>query len=194
MDDCDFTFKILIIGEPSVGKTAIMERFCDGVFHEDLISTIGVDFNTKVVTVGNTRIKLQLWDTAGQERFKNVTTSYYRGTQGCLVVYDVTKKESFEKVTHWIKEYETEQEISYIIVVGNKIDLDDEVVVDEQEALAFAKQQNYKAALCSAKTGQNVDQIFQMLAQGIFENKAIMDNLPKKNTINVVKPADDKCC
>ena len=94
----DYTFKILIIGEPSVGKTAIMERYCEDKFHEELISTIGVDFNSKIERVDNTTIKLQLWDTAGQERFRNVTSSYYKGTQGCLVVYDVTDKQSFEKV------------------------------------------------------------------------------------------------
>ena len=89
----DFTFKILIIGESSVGKTAIMERYCEDKFHDELITTIGVDFNSKIERVNNSTVKLQLWDTAGQERFRNVTSSYYKGTQGCLVVYDVTNRE-----------------------------------------------------------------------------------------------------
>ena len=98
----DFTFKILIIGESAVGKTAILKRYCDDEFHEEMISTIGVDFKSKIVTYENKTIKLQLWDTAGQERFRNITSSYYRGTQGCLIVYDVTKRGSFEMVCSFL--------------------------------------------------------------------------------------------
>ena len=96
----DYSFKILIIGESAVGKTAILERYCEDEFHDDLISTIGVDFKSRLVTLQDKTIKLQLWDTAGQERFRNITSSYYRGTHGCLVVYDVTDVNSFEKVAH----------------------------------------------------------------------------------------------
>ena len=93
-----YTFKILVIGESSVGKTAIMERFCENQFKGDYMSTIGMDFNTKTLAVDGTNLKLKIWDTAGQERFRNVTTSYYRGTQGCLVVYDVNNRHTFELV------------------------------------------------------------------------------------------------
>ena len=99
MDDfADYTFKILIIGETSVGKTAIMERYCQDKFNNELLSTIGVDFNTKIEQVEDKMIKLQIWDTAGSEKLHTFTTSYYRGTQGCLIVYDVTNRDSFEKV------------------------------------------------------------------------------------------------
>lgn len=91
-------FKILVIGESSVGKTAMMGRFCDNTFKGEYLSTIGMDFNTKTITIDGQQVKLKIWDTAGQERFRNVTTSYYRGTQGCLVVYDVTNLGTFEMV------------------------------------------------------------------------------------------------
>ena len=94
----DHLFKILIIGESGVGKTAIMQRFCENTFEPVYISTVGVDFKPKVIKVNNKTVKMQLWDTAGQDRFRNITASYYRGTQGVLIVYDVSDKTSFDKV------------------------------------------------------------------------------------------------
>ena len=96
----DYIFKILVIGESGVGKTAILERYCENVFNESLLSTVGVDFKAKFLTVDGKTTKLQLWDTAGQEKFRNITSSYYRGTHGCIVAYDVTDVNTFEKVFH----------------------------------------------------------------------------------------------
>ncbi|EDR21539.1 hypothetical protein, conserved [Entamoeba dispar SAW760] len=191
-DAADYTFKVLIIGEPSVGKTAIMERYCEDKFHDELISTIGVDFNSKLVKVGDLTIKLQLWDTAGQERFRNVTSSYYKGTQGCLVVYDVSDIESFNKITHWVQEYQNEQEIAFIIIVGNKIDLPSKVTNEQAEAAA--KEKGYQHMRCSAKTGEGVNEIFETLAKGIYNNKEIMANIPKKNNITIVSPEKQSGC
>ncbi|KAL7718391.1 Sphingomyelin phosphodiesterase [Entamoeba marina] len=192
-DTADYTFKVLIIGEPSVGKTAMMERYCENIFHEELISTIGVDFNSKLIKLDDLTVKLQLWDTAGQERFRNVTSSYYRGTQGCLVVYDVSDEESFERITHWVQEYQNEQEIAFIIIVGNKTDLPPKITNEMAEEAA--KKTGYLQMRCSAKTGDGINQIFETLAKGIYNNKEIMANLPKKSGITVVDPKKSgPCC
>jgi|EP01047_Picozoa_sp_COSAG01_P042073 Ras-related protein Rab-1A len=102
----DHLFKILLIGDSGVGKTCLMFRFSDSKFQESYISTIGVDFKMRTVELGGKKIRLQIWDTAGQERFRTITSSYYRGANGIIVVYDVTEADSFENVKHWLSEIE----------------------------------------------------------------------------------------
>ncbi|ELP88830.1 hypothetical protein EIN_368780 [Entamoeba invadens IP1] len=192
-----YTFKVLVIGESSVGKTAMMERFCENQFKGDYMSTIGMDFNTKTVTVNGTTCKLKIWDTAGQERFRNVTTSYYRGTQGCLVVYDVCNRGTFEMLDYWIDEYKREQPESEIIIVGNKTDNINERTVTDQQAEQFSKPKGYKSMTCSALNGNNVKEVFEALTTLILQNKTLMDNLPDSTDDGVgVNPEGDKkkCC
>ena len=93
-----YVFKILMIGESCVGKSSLVERYCENTFTGELTTTIGIDFQFKIITVAGVKIKLQIWDTAGQEKFHNVTSSYYRGSQGCMVVYDVSEPKTFDKV------------------------------------------------------------------------------------------------
>ena len=102
----DYLFKLLLIGNSSVGKSSLLVRFVDDVWEENFVPTIGVDFKLKTLDVNGKKVKLQIWDTAGQERFKNITASYYRGGNGVLVVYDITDRDSFTNLTSWLIEIE----------------------------------------------------------------------------------------
>ena len=99
----DHLFKLLLIGDSGVGKTCILFRFSDDAFNTTFISTIGIDFKIKTIDIGGKRVKLQIWDTAGQERFHTITTSYYRGANGIMLVYDITNPKSFDNITKWLK-------------------------------------------------------------------------------------------
>uniref|UniRef100_A0A915LLN5 Ras-related protein Rab-35 n=1 Tax=Meloidogyne javanica TaxID=6303 RepID=A0A915LLN5_MELJA len=129
--DYDFLFKLLIIGDSGVGKSSLLLRFSDNTFSANYITTIGVDFKIRTITVKGYKVKLQIWDTAGQERFRTITSTYYRGTHGVVVVYDVTTQDSFANVKRWLHEIETNCENVQRILVGNKLDEPTRRVVSE---------------------------------------------------------------
>jgi len=127
--DFDFLYKLLIIGDSGVGKSCLLLRFADDIFTDSFISTIGVDFKIKTIDIDGAKVKLQIWDTAGQERFRTITSSYYRGAHGIIVVYDVTEQKSFANITKWLKEIETfAGPAVQKVLVGNKSDLANEHV------------------------------------------------------------------
>src|SRR6056300_541618 len=141
-----------MIGDAAVGKSSMLIRFTDDAFDEHIQSTIGVDFKVKHLELNNKRIKLTVWDTAGQERFRTLTSSYYRGAQGVVFVYDIASKESFESVEKvWQKEVDLYSTIpdAIKIVVGNKIDKEDERKVTKDEAIAFARRNGCLFLECS---------------------------------------------
>ncbi|XP_051555666.1 ras-related protein Rab-18-B isoform X2 [Myxocyprinus asiaticus] len=139
-DDVLTTLKILIIGESGVGKSSLLLRFTDDTFDPELAATIGVDFKVKTIAIDGNRAKLAIWDTAGQERFRTLTPSYYRGAQGVILVYDVTKRDTFTKLENWLNELETYCTRNDLVkmLVGNKIDKDNREV-DRNEGLKFAR-------------------------------------------------------
>ncbi|XVF75635.1 hypothetical protein PTKIN_Ptkin13bG0203000 [Pterospermum kingtungense] len=161
----DYSFKILLIGDSGVGKSSLLVTFISNFVH-DLSPTIGVDFKIKMVTVGGKRLKLTIWDTAGQERFGTLTTSYYRGAHGIILVYDVTRRETFTNLSEiWAKEvelYSTYPECIKILV-GNKVDKDSERAVTREEGMALAQEHKCSFLECSAKTRENVRQCFKDL-------------------------------
>ncbi|KAJ1418926.1 Small GTPase superfamily [Sesbania bispinosa] len=162
----DLSFKILLIGDSGVGKSSLLVSFISSSV-EDLSPTIGVDFKIKMLTVGGKKLKLTIWDTAGQERFRTLTSSYYRGAQGIILVYDVTRRETFTNLSEvWSKElelYSTNQDCVKMLV-GNKVDRDSERAVSREEGLALAKELGCLLLECSAKTRENVEQCFEELA------------------------------
>ncbi|MBA0776672.1 hypothetical protein Gotri_011637 [Gossypium trilobum] len=162
----DLSFKILLIGDSGVGKSSLLVSFISASA-EDLAPTIGVDFKIKLLTVGGKRLKLTIWDTAGQERFRTLTSSYYRGAQGIILVYDVTRRETFTNLSDvWAKEvelYSTNQDCVKMLV-GNKVDRDSERAVTREEGVALAKELGSMFLECSAKTRENVEQCFEELA------------------------------
>jgi len=172
--DYDFLFKILIVGESGVGKSCLLLRFSDDTFTESFISTIGVDFKIKRVTMndknGNPKnLKLQIWDTAGQDRFRTITTSYYRGAHGIILTYDVTDPNSFLKIRSWLEEIkEHAPSHTVVMLIGNKADKTEKRAVDQKEAQALADKLGLKYNETSAKTGTGVTEVFTNLTEEIL--------------------------
>ncbi|CAB9500135.1 Ras-related protein Rab [Seminavis robusta] len=174
----DYLFKVLIIGDASVGKSSMLLRFTDDSFDEHIQSTIGVDFKVKHMDVSGKRIKLTIWDTAGQERFRTLTSSYYRGAHGVVLVYDVTRTDSFENLEQWLKEVQLYSpnggENVVKLLVGNKIDL--ERTVPREQAEAWARSQGMLFLEASAKTKLGIRQVFMEVVQKIVENPELLAN------------------
>ena len=172
----DHLVKILLVGDSGVGKPSLLARFISDSFDEQG-PTVGVDFKLKHVDVDGTRLKLTVWDTAGQERFRTLTSSYYRGAHGVVFVYDVTSRESFENAREtWRKEVEMYGTIanSVKIVIGNKIDREDERTVARKEGVAFAKEYGCLFLECSAKTKVRVAEAFDELVKGILDAPGLL--------------------
>ncbi|XP_033748093.1 ras-related protein Rab-35-like [Pecten maximus] len=156
----DHLFKLLIIGDSGVGKSSLLLRFSDNTFSGTYITTIGVDFKIRTVDVNGEKVKLQIWDTAGQERFRTITSTYYRGTHGVIVVYDVSSGESFANVKRWLHEIDQNCDVVNRILVGNKDDDPDRKVVLTQDAQRFAEQMGIQLFETSAKENINVEEMF----------------------------------
>jgi small GTP-binding protein len=168
MSTYDFMFKLLIVGESGVGKTCMLLRFADNLFEEDFLSTIGVDFKVKEIVVDSKRVKLQIWDSAGQERFRNITSSYYRNCSGIIIVYDVTRRDSFDKVTDWISEVRRFVPTVPLIVVGNKCDREDRQV-PTADGQGLAEKQGLIFLETSAKANTNIEEAFQEMSKKLIE-------------------------
>lgn len=171
----DFLFKVIVVGDGAVGKTALSFRFDTGKFEQSYKMTIGADFFIKVVEVTDKhgvthRIKLQIWDTAGQERFGAIRPLYYRGANGGLLVYDVTNRKSFSNLErHWFTEvYQSCGRIP-LILLGNKADLEELRAISSEEGRARATARDLRFFETSAKTGQNVDAAFLNLGELLLE-------------------------
>ncbi|KAL6527518.1 Ras-related protein rabc1 [Orobanche gracilis] len=187
----DYLFKLLMIGDSAVGKSSLLLSFTSDMF-EDLSPTIGVDFKVKHVTVGGKKLKLAIWDTAGQERFRTLTSSYYRGAQGVIMVYDVTRRETFTNLSDiWAKEidlYSTNQDCIKMLV-GNKVDKESERVISKKEGIDFAREYGCLFIECSAKTRVNVEQCFEELVLKVrkanTKTKRVL--FPKFRTANILE-------
>lgn len=170
------TLKILIIGESGVGKSSLLLRFTDDTFDPEQSATIGVDFKVKTLTVDGNRAKLAIWDTAGQERFRTLTPSYYRGAQGCILVYDVCSRQSFQKLEDWLNELETFSTKHDLIkmLVGNKIDRERREVTRD-EGLKFARKHHMLFIEASAKTREGVQCAFEELVEKIIQTPGLWE-------------------
>ncbi|KAJ9524061.1 hypothetical protein QJQ45_022494 [Haematococcus lacustris] len=188
----DYLFKLLLIGDSGVGKSCLLLRFADDTYTESYISTIGVDFvsrdaldslglkKIRTVELDGKVIKLQIWDTAGQERFRTITSSYYRGAHGIIVVYDVTDQESFNNVKQWLNEIDRyANENVNKLLIGNKSDLTSKKVVDYQTAKAFADEIGIPFLETSAKNATNVEEAFMTMAAEI-KNRMASQPMPSR--------------
>lgn len=185
--DYDYLFKILIIGDSGVGKSALLVRYCDDTFNDTFISTIGVDFKIKTIEVDGKNIKLQIWDTAGQERFRTITSSYYRGSHGVILVYAVTDRASFSNVEKWVSEVDKYATTNVKkLLVGTKSDLANQRVVPTEEGEATAAKLKVPFIETSAKTSSNVEEAFLQMALEIKKDHTI--GVKKDgNTTNLLK-------
>jgi len=190
--DYDYLFKLVLIGDSGVGKSCLLLRFADDSFTDSYISTIGVDFRFRTVNIENKTVKLQIWDTAGQERFRTITSAYYRGAHGIIMVYDVTNYESFEHVEEWLNEVNRHASESTLkLLVGNKADLNDDKKVDTDEAKKFADGLSISFLETSAKNATNVEAAFLTMAKQLIEAKELIGNNPKtQGTGSVIVSGD----
>ncbi|GFW92887.1 ras-related protein Rab-18 [Trichonephila clavipes] len=179
MDDDSIltTLKILIIGESDVGKSSLLLRFTDDVFDPGLAATIGVDFKVKTVSVDGNKAKLAIWDTAGSERFRTLTPSYYRGAQGAILVYDVSNRQSFQKLDQWLYELETYSTRTNIVkmLVGNKIDKENRAV-SREEGMKYARKHSMLFIEASAKTCDGVQCAFEELVEKILQTPGLWES------------------
>ena len=166
----DRIFKLLLIGESNVGKTSIIVRYVDNDFQESGIATLGVDVKYKYVSLDNTKIRLAIWDTAGQERFRGLAKNYFRGAHGFILVYDITDKKSFVKLKGWMNDAKEKIEKDYkMIVVGNKKDCQKERQVEIDDLKEFAKKNEVSFLEVSAKTGEWIEQLFNIMVEELLE-------------------------
>mmetsp|Transcript_28542 Transcript_28542/g.50253 ORF Transcript_28542/g.50253 Transcript_28542/m.50253 type:complete len:206 (+) Transcript_28542:72-689(+) len=195
----DHLFKLVIIGDAGVGKSSLLLRFTEDNFSTNYISTIGVDFRFRTLNIKKKIVKLQIWDTAGQERFRTITSAYYRGADGVILVYDVTNRDSFGHVEDWLEQvnkYASEDTAK--LIVGNKADLIEDKKVNSEEALAMGEKHGIHVIETSAKTADNVDMAFNRLGEKLIETRG--DVAEKKRVEGRVKlkhvktGGSRKCC
>ncbi|XP_032090362.1 ras-related protein Rab-13 [Thamnophis elegans] len=165
----DHLFKLLLIGDSGVGKTCLIIRFSEDSFSGTYISTIGIDFKIRTVEVEGKRIKLQVWDTAGQERFKTITTAYYRGAMGIILVYDITDDKSFENIQNWMKSIKENASAGVErLLLGNKCDMEMKRKVSRDQAEKLCREHGIRFFETSAKSSLNVEEAFNTLARDIL--------------------------
>ncbi|PIN01160.1 GTPase Rab11/YPT3, small G protein superfamily [Handroanthus impetiginosus] len=165
----DYLFKIVLIGDSAVGKSNLLARFARDEFYPNSKSTIGVEFQTQKMEINGKEVKAQIWDTAGQERFRAVTSAYYRGAVGALLVYDISRRQTFESIGRWLNELQTHSDMNVVtILVGNKTDLKDAREVTTAEGKALAETQGLFFIETSALDSSNVAAAFQTVVREIY--------------------------
>ena len=196
----DIVYKVLLLGDSTVGKTCFLLRYCDKTFQDAHLSTIGLDYRVKTMTLKNNKnIKLQIWDTAGQDRFRAITKNYYKGANGIILIYDVTNLQTYENVKNWITQIREETNPNVVIyLAGNKIDIpEEERVVKTEEGKEIANEYKLQFKETSAKDGINVNEVFQELVEKIDEvNSKLEVSKPEPKNI-LYSPGKKKkgsCC
>ena len=195
----ELVYKVLLLGDSSVGKTCFLLRYCDKSFQEAHLSTIGLDYRLKSMTLQNDKnIKLQIWDTAGQDRFRAITKNYYKGANGIILIYDVTNKQSYENVKNWLTQIKEEANPNVIIyLAGNKIDVEeDQRVITTEDGQKIADEYKLPFKETSAKNGINVNEIFQELVEKIDETFSKLE-VPKGEQKNKLRTGGKRrkgCC
>ena len=199
-EEYDFIFKILLLGNSDVGKSSIILRYVDNSWSDTFVPTIGVDFKVKSLDVDNKSIKMQIWDTAGQERFRNVISSYFKGSHGILLIYDITNDDSFKNLDNWLSQIEEYANKNVLkILIGNKKDLEEERQVPTDKGQAFANSYGMQFIETSAKEDTNINEAFEILAKAMIkcntENKIGQEKTETKK-LNSGKDlkTKKKCC
>ncbi len=182
----DYQYKILILGDATVGKTSLLIRYIDNKFDEDSLSTLGVDVRYKYVTMNNKKIRLDIWDTAGQERFKNITKNYFKGANAIIFVFDVNKKKTIEKLKFWFDSSdENVSKETVKLIVGNKIDLEGSREVTFEQMKTYGQKYNMEVFEASAKTGFGIPEIFTYLVTTLMKNPKIGVVIPDDESSNI---------
>ena len=166
-----YIIKILTLGDTMVGKSSIVLRFSEDKFDDNQFATIGIDFKTKYIKIGDSSVKVLIWDTAGQEKFQNIAKQYYKGANGVLLIYDISSRKSFERINFWLKELKENNRIDelFICLVGNKIDLEEKRVISKEEGENYAKENNISFIEVSARTGKGINDLFLRVIKGAMD-------------------------
>ena len=190
----EYVYKVLLLGDTTVGKTCFFFFFFDKTFQDIHMATIGLDYRLKSMKLKSGKnIKLQIWDTAGQDRFRAITKNYYKGSHGIILIYDVTNVQTFENVKQWVSQIREEAAQNVIIyLVANKIDMEEERKVKPEEGEKLAEELGFPFVEASAKNGININETFEDLVERIDK---VYGNLSQKATKNnLYKAKDKKCC
>ena len=204
-DNYEMMFKVVLVGDSFVGKTNIMSKYLKNEFHEDSKATVGVEFGSKQFNVEGHSIKAQIWDTAGQERYKAITSAYYKGAKGAFVVYDITRKSSFESIDKWVSDLTAAADKKLtIVVIGNKCDLEDQRQITKEQGEEKAGKLEVAFMETSALSGENLDKAFEMMINEIFKkcheemlSEGEVDIIEGGQDINLSKKKNNepkKCC
>lgn len=194
------SFKVVLLGDGEVGKTSFLFRYIDGLFHSEYVSTIKLDFNIKEVEVEGQLVKLQIWDTVGQERQRRtaLAKSYIRGAHGCVLLFDVTNRATFEVIEQWVQIYKDytglDTETINIVLAGNKADLEASRQVSREEAEVKARELRAPYFETSAKTGAEVDSAFMTLSREMLNARPA--GLPSRSSVSLTREHSQKkhCC
>ena len=169
-ENYEMMFKVVLVGDSFVGKTNIMSKYLKNEFHEDSKATVGVEFGSKQFTIEGHSIKAQIWDTAGQERYKAITSAYYKGAKGAFIVYDITRKNSFDSIDKWVNDLTASADKKLtILVIGNKCDLEDQRQVTKEQGEAKASSLQVAFLETSALSGENLNKAFEMMMNEIYK-------------------------
>lgn len=183
----DIHVKLLMLGDSGVGKSSLVLQYACEEFTSNFVTTIGIDYKIKILDVEKTRIKLQIWDTAGQERFRTITTSYFKGADSIMLVYDITDRETFDNISEWAKDIKQHADPQVaIILVGNKKDLTSAREVSFEEGHNVAQKMNVHFYEVSAKTSENVNKAFMSIAMTTKNNMLHPENIKKKPKLDAV--------
>ena len=194
--ETDLVYKILLLGDSEVGKSCFLMRYADNVFVDNYITTIGLDYKLKYIQLDSGEIiKVQLWDTAGQDRYRTIAKNYYKGSHGILLLYDVTKTNSFENIREWIRDIREEvYEKAIIFLIGNKIDKKEDRKIQTEQGAKLAEEFNLPFFEASAKSGENVDEIFKALYKKISEVYIELQKEKGTKLSSNKKKKKKKCC
>ena len=167
--DYDALYRVIIVGDSGTGKSSILIKLCDNKFRESYLATIGIDFKIRTFAVDNKKVKLQIWDTAGQERFHTITTSYYKGSNAVIVVFDLTNANSFNNISNWVAEAQQMAGQTKKYLIGTKSDIAEKRAVSFEDASNMAKEFKMNYFEVSSKTGSNIEEAFTLICTDLLK-------------------------
>jgi small GTP-binding protein len=189
-DNYEMMFKVVLVGDSFVGKTNIMSKYLKNIFQADSKATVGVEFGSKQFNVEGHSINAQIWDTAGQERYKAITSAYYKGAKGAFVVYDITRKESFESIDKWVSDLKASADKKLtVVIIGNKSDLEDQRQVTKEQGEDKANKLQVAFLETSAFSGENLEKAFQMMIKEVYQK--CHEEMMSEGDVDIIKGGED---
>ena len=189
-DNYELMVKVVIVGDSGVGKTNIMSKYLKNEFHEDSKATVGVEFGSKQFNIQGHQVKAQMWDTAGQERYKAITSAYYKGAKGAFIVYDISRKNTFDSISRWVSDITaTADKKITLILIGNKSDLEDQRQVTKEQGEEKAKEFGLAFLETSASSGDNLEKAFSLMINEVY--KKCQEDINAETDDNVVDQGKD---